>query len=94
MASKRPLKTFSYRGGQIVRHGHAASLHGAILSATRRLMRDRIALVEICNHDEYVLATVQHWQVNQLPAIRTLLERRGKAMLARERRSRVVRRGK
>jgi hypothetical protein len=89
MASKRPLKTFSYRGGKIVREGHAASLHGAILSATRRLMRDRIALVEICNRDEHVLATVKHWAHGDLPAIYTLLERRGKVVMARERRSRV-----
>lgn len=89
MASKRPLKTFSYRGGKIVREGHAATLHGAILSSTRRLMRDKIALVEICNRDEHVLATVKHWAQRDLPAIYTILERRGKAMLTRERRRRV-----
>jgi hypothetical protein len=89
MASKRPLKTFSYRGGKVVREGRAASLHGAILSNTRRLMMQRIAVVEICNEDEHTLVTIRHWAKDSFPAIHVTFERRGKAMLARERRSRV-----
>jgi hypothetical protein len=61
MAAKRPLKSTSYRGGKVVGHGRAATLRGAVLSATRRMLLEgdkKISAVEIMNPKEQVLADV------------------------------------
>jgi len=82
MASKRPLRTTAYRAGKVVNHGRASSLHGAILSASRRLMMKRIAIVEIMDNNEKLLATVRHHLVGH----NVLLHRGAARLLERERR--------
>lgn len=60
MAAKRPLRTTSFRGGKVISHGRAATLPGAVLSATRRMLdaRRRIAAVEILDPKERVICEV------------------------------------
>lgn len=85
MASKRPIKSMSYRAGKLVRTGHAATLRGAIVNGMRRMLTKKIAVIEILDRDERVLATIRHISIHGSMAMN--MSRPGRARWRREART-------
>jgi hypothetical protein len=59
MAAKRPIRTFAYKRGLLIKKGRAATLNGAIRNNVKRLMENKAAVVEITTARERLLATVR-----------------------------------
>lgn len=74
MAKKRPLKTTAHRGGKVIATGHAATLKGAVLAATKRLLTQRASVVEVTTPRERVIAVIG-WDRMATPRISIALHR-------------------
>ena len=85
MASKRPIKSMAWRGGKLIRKGYAATLRGAITNNVKRMMQNKIAVVEILDRNEYELALIRHISIHGSIAVH--LSRKGRTTMKKEART-------